>query len=267
MSIRSIADRKEEFDFFETMLKGSNPERIFLISAPSESGKSVLLSEFAKLAAAIIGAGRCARINLKGEPPLDAVLNRICADLGPESFPKFRSAESGLQPVEIKTELPKARFGNENTFSVESHIHQAGAPSAHVLASRLIADFSTRDSPTLVIIDTFEQATVETEKWIVQQFLPLVRNLQDFWVVIAGKEVPEPGDYLLEWGDLARSHVLQLVTSPDHWHEYACLRYPNFPRAHIELVCQGLAARPSAIEEFIRVTGSRLSSPPLGAPL
>ena len=35
---------------------------------------------------------------------------------------------------------------------------------------------------------------------------------------------------------------------------------PGLPRERIEIICEELASRPLAIEEFIRVTGSRLSN-------
>lgn len=239
------------------MLTGKCPERILLIRAPSESGKSVLLAEFAMHAAERLGSAACARVNLKGEPPLATVLDRICIDLGRDSFPKF-SAGGVAAPVQIHAELPRAKFGDENIFTIESHIHQAGAPSSLNLASSLIADLSLRTNPSVLIIDTFEQATAETSNWIVQQLLPLVHNIHRFWIVIAGKTIPPSVEYPMEWGGLAKSHELLPVTSPDDWHEYACQRYPDFPRNDLEVVCRGFASRPSLIEEFIRAIGSQL---------
>lgn len=254
MALR-IADRKYELGFLDAMLRGKNSERIFLIRAPSESGKSVLLAEFAEHASVLLGSRACARINLKAEPPLSAVLDRICVDLGRQNFPKFCSTGSAV-PVQMQANLPRARFGNDNIFKMESHVYQAQEPSSLMLASNLIADLSVRVSPCVLIIDTFEQATAETSNWIIQQLLPLVRSVDLLWMVIAGKTVPRADEYTLEWGDLAKSHELSPVTSTDDWHEYACRRYPNFPRQYIEVICRGLTSRPSAIEEFIRVAGS-----------
>ena len=257
MSARQIADRKREFAFFEAMLTGACTERIFLISAPSESGKTVLLSELARFAAQLLGTGKCARLNLKGEQPLNAVLDRLCVELGQANFPKY-CACGVAAPVKIHADLRQAQFGNENAVTVAPHIHAAVSPSPAVFASSMIADLSAWVTPAVAIIDTFEQATEETGKWIVQQLLPLTRHLSNFCVVIAGQKVPQPADYLLEWGDLAKPHALPLVTSTDDWHEYACQRYPGFPREHIEVVCRGLASRPSAIQQFIDGFGSQL---------
>jgi hypothetical protein len=258
-----IADRKNEFAFFGAMLTGKCLERIFLIRAPSESGKTILLAEFAKHAETVLGNERCARINLKGEPPLRTVLDRICVDLGRDTFPKFCSG--GIPaPVQIHAELPQATFGDENRFTMESHIHQATAPSSLSLASNLIADLLGRKTPSVLIIDTFEQATAETSKWIVQELLPMVRTVPQLWVVVGGQDVPEANDYRLEWGDLAKSHRLLPVTSPEDWHEYACQQFPDFPRQDIEVICRGLTSHPAAIEEFIRVSGSRLGGPKTG---
>jgi hypothetical protein len=239
------------------MLSGKQPERIFLIRAASESGKSVLLAELAKHAASKFGAGGCARINLRGEPPLAMVLDRICIDLGRDSFPKFCSGGIAV-PIQIHAELQGAKFRDENAVTVAPHIHQAGVPSSTMMAANLIADLSLRGKPCVVIIDTFEQATVETSNWIVQQLLPTARSVPGLWIIIGGQAVPEAIDYPLEWGDLAKSHELSPVTSVDDWHEYACQEYPNFPRHDIEVLCKGLTSSPSAIAQFIRAVGLTL---------
>lgn len=245
------------------MLSQKHPERIFLVRASSESGKSVLLAELAKHATGKLGVSSCARINLKGEPLLATVLDRICVDLGRETFPRFSS--SGVPaPIQIRADLQGAKFRDENAVTVAPHIHQPGSLSSLTLATRLIADLSARVAPCVLIIDTFEQANAETSNWIVQQLLPLVRSVLRLWVVIAGKDVPPAEQYPLEWGDLAKFHDLPPVSSADDWHEYACQRYPNFPRHDLEVVCRGLFSRPAAIEEFIRVTGSRLGATQMG---
>jgi hypothetical protein len=252
-----IANRKREFEFFDAMLTGKCPERILLVRAPSESGKSVLLAEFAMHAEVRLGSSACARVNLKGKPPLAAVLDRICIDLGRDSFPKFCSGGAAV-PIQVHAELRGAKLRDENVVTVAPHIYQAGAPSSLTLASSLIADLSVHANPRVLIIDTFEQATAETSNWIVQQLLPLVHNIHRFWIVIAGKIIPAAVEYPMEWGGLAKSHELLPVTSADDWHEYACQRYPDFPRNDLEVVCRGFASRPSLIEEFIRVIGSQL---------
>ena len=236
------------------MLRGNVSQRIFLIQGPSDCGKTVLLARLAEHATAILGVGTCARANLRGEPPLDVVLERICNDLGRTYFPTF-CGSAGLAPVSIHAELPQAQFGDGNVFSIQSHVYQSGRSDQ---ASRLIADLASRGGPAVIIIDTFEGATVESARWVVQELLPMVRITSRLWIVIAGQAIPKTADHYVEWGDLAESHNLSSVSSTEEWHEFACRSYPNFPRHYIDVVFDGLSSRPSAIEEFIRVAGSKL---------
>ena len=159
-TVRQIADRKRELKIFDDMLTGKSPERIFLISAPSESGKSVLLAELANHAEGVLGKETCARVNLKAQPALHTVLTRICVALGRGSFPRF-CASGTTAPINIRADFAGAKFRDDNVTTIAPIIQQAAPPSPSTLASSLIEDLSVRTGPAVVIIDTYEGATVE----------------------------------------------------------------------------------------------------------
>ncbi|MBA3560784.1 MAG: hypothetical protein H0W30_19580 [Gemmatimonadaceae bacterium] len=250
--MRRIADRKDEFTLFERMLRGAAPNRVLLLEGPSERGKSILLAELALLAEEILGQRCCARTDLKGGLALDELFSGFLADLGPEVFANYtkQPAPAPLQ-VNVEANLSGAEFGDGNKVAVQPIIHTGAPDSAHHRGKAILQDLRTCTKPLVLIIDTFEAATDEASRWIVQQLLPSVRHNVRLSIVLGGQRVPDPRDSQLTWGGFADRRILKLVTSVDDWHEFACSCHPAFPRQHIESVLRGLVHRPSIIQEFI----------------
>ena len=259
--MRGLANRNKEFQLFERMILGQARGCILLLEGPSERGKSVLLSEFSALAEEKLGKRCCARVDLKGGLTLDAVFSRLCAELGSEIFPTYRTLPNAV-PVQcnIDANLSGAKMGNKNRVAVRPVIGIRGGSSVQRCSDALFQDLQSCTKPLVLIIDTFEAAIDDVSKWIIQQLLPTATRRPQLYVVVAGQRVPNRKDSPLTWGQCAVPHILHPVISVDDWYEYACSRYPAFPRHHIESICKGLADRPSIINEFIDNVARQLAA-------
>jgi len=255
-----IADRKRELELLQQMLQGRSPFRVLLLEAPSERGKTVLLAEFAACVDELLGPGLCARLDFKGGLTLDELFSRLCHDLNAVGFATY-TAQGPSCVVNVKADLKDAQFRDHNEVTVQPVIHTGALELTYVRGAALIEDLRTWSKPVMVILDTFESATEEAMHWVLQHLLPAVHTIRHLYVVIAGQRVPDARQHLLQWGHLARNHLLPTVTSIDDWYELASSRHPGFPRHYIETVCLGLLERPSAIETYIETVARNLPSP------
>jgi hypothetical protein len=265
--MRSIADRKDELALFERILQGAETRRILLLEGPSERGKSILLAELAELAEEILGKGCCARADLKGGLSLNDLFAGFCTDLGTQVFATY-SVQPAVVPVEVhlETNLAGAKFRDANTVTVQPIIHTPLSNSVHQGAHAILHDLRVCRKPLVLIIDTFEAATDEASRWVVQQFLPAIRHAGSLCIILGGQRVPDPKDFQLTWGQFAVRRTLHPVTSIEDWHEFACSRHPAFPRHHIETILMGgLVNRPSIIQGVIETIARQLPQDNPGA--
>ena len=151
-----LADRIDEFGFFEDTIRGRRQERIILIKAPSNRGKTALLTEFQGFAKAL-GISN-ARVDLKGCPTTDYVVESIGLEL------------PGL--------LPRVNEG-----------HGAGRPLA------LFRDLMQATQPVLLIFDTYEQGSADFRQWVETSLLDRLERCCSTIVVIAGQTVPDSAKY------------------------------------------------------------------------
>lgn len=251
--MRRIADRKKECALFERMLRGAEPSRILLLEGPSERGKSILLTELARTADTILRQGGCARADLKGKLPLDDLFSGWCADLGPKVFANYSKLPSvTTMAVNVNVDASSATFHDDNRFIVQPTIQVGSQNAVAQRGDAVISDLLAYASPLALIIDTFEAATEDASRWIIQKLLPTVRHNQRLCIVLAGQCVPDHQKFPLTWGNLTMRCVLPMVTSVDDWHEFARSRHPAFPKHHLVTMCDGgLTSRPSIILEMI----------------
>ena len=101
---RKTVDRDDVFDFAARMLAGQSPERIILIRARSNHGKSTLLSELVEYAYPILPH---ALVDLKGCPTADEVVREINGELrrvtGYRISQKPGDVIAGLEELGAKT--------------------------------------------------------------------------------------------------------------------------------------------------------------------
>lgn len=256
--MRGIANRNDEFDLFERMLRGKASHRVLLLEGPSERGKTTLLTEFATLAEEIHGSGCCARIDLKGVSLLSDLYSRLYAELGKGVFTNYSTLQDG-HPINLNVDLSGAKLRDGNDVSIKPALHVIGGEARSSHGEAALQDLCVYTSHLVLIIDTFESTTADTSNWIIHQLLPIVRKNKKLYVVLGGKNVPDCKMLHLTLGKLVHHHRLEPIKSVDDWHEFAKTFHPAFPRDQIEILCNGgLTDRPSAISTFIETVARKL---------
>jgi hypothetical protein len=251
--IRRIADRQDEVELFERMLRTPDARRVLLLEGDSELGKSTLLAELAFVAETILGARSCVRADFKSGLVLKELFSQFHAVVGDGKSTAYNT-QLGTAPVQvnIQANLTGATLGESNEVVVQPTIQPGSVNLTQQLGEAVLRDLDTSSKSLVLIMDTFEAATAETSRWIIQHLLPAVRYNPRLYIVLGGKSVPHPKDYHLTWGEFAHHRVLLPVTSVEDWYEFARSRHPDFPREYIEALCAGgLTNRPSVIRELI----------------
>lgn len=176
-----IADRRDPIAVFQKMVTGQIPQRILLLPGASGTGKSILLSEFFAYSRHLNLAA--ASLDFKGCPSLDEVFEALRLDLGPDILGESYPA-SGM-----------ARF------------------------YQFISDLQHLSLPLVLFFDTYEQASVDTQKWIEGQLLPRLDRTRAVVVVISGQLVPN--DELHPWRTLVESRELTPIAQSEDWLEFS----------------------------------------------
>ena len=175
-----IADRRDPIAVFQRMVTGQISQRILLLPGASGTGKSILLSEFIAYARHLNLA--VTSLNFKGCPSLDEVFEAFRLDLGRDILRESYAA-SGT-----------ARF------------------------SQFLSDLQRLSSPLVFFFDTYEQASVDTQKWIEGQLLPRLDRISAIDVVISGQAVPDYDAH--SWRNLVEFRELSPI-GLDDWLEFS----------------------------------------------
>jgi hypothetical protein len=192
-----IANRTtKEWPAIIEMLSGRSQKRILLYEGSSGIGKSVLVRQ------AIVYAKKLnipvVHLDFKGGGlDISGVLGQFELDLGQQ--------------------LP--------SFSKE------GANKTHLLRK----DLRALKQPTLVVFDTYEDATQNRTvlDWLNFQFLPEVETALGLRVIVAGQKVPDFGREI--WADFALHLPLSPIKEIEHWQPWIEHRYPEFKQKGADL--------------------------------
>ena len=214
-----LADRQPEFKAFLDMITGRSIKRIMLIAGPSDRGKSVLLAEFARVARGLTGV-RCAQAEFKNGPALREVLWELSRELAPIRF---------------------ARFERELNRNAEDTLRVA-----------FLDDLGECHAPVLLVLDTYEQATDETKRWVEQRFLPHVRRCSGLCVVLSGQKVPEPHPSA-PWEQLATHYELGPIVEAAYWQDYGqrVVGLTSIRPDQIELLVAAVNGSPRALKGML----------------
>ena len=172
-----LADRKEEFAFFQRMISGQTKQRLMLIDGDTNTGKTVCLTEF-RTYARYVGM-RETLLDFKGCPALDSLFEVLKFDLQREILRESYDCKDATWLYKI------------------------------------ISDLQRLDAPLLLIFDTYQHASDSTRNWIENTLLPRMERAPAVVVVIAGQDVPDLKKY--PWGALAISYHLSRIEKVDEW--------------------------------------------------
>jgi hypothetical protein len=201
-----MADRKELTARFAQMLSGEGEGRVLFISAESSAGKTYVLGELRTYARQLRIS--CSLLDCKGVQSMEELLHSVILDL--------------------RNYCPQGR-----------RVEGVGRAWA------IIDDLQQLSAPVLLIIDTYEAASVDLKKWIEAQLLPRVDPSGWLVVVIAGQAVPDRNRHA--WGKTAEHVVLQPIRDGLEWHEYSQRRGFHISLQDVSLLALAGGGRPGVI--------------------
>jgi hypothetical protein len=193
-----LADHVRVLEVFGAMVRRGAKQRLLLLRGDFGLGKSWLLQSMYQNALTWDGV-RVGLLDAKGTADIGPALAAWAQDLG--------------------VGLP-----------------QTGAVLAPVLSS-VVDQLRAAAQPTLLLIDTFDQAPPDVQQWVLTQLLPGLLRSPWLRVVVAGVQVPNPQSAV--WSMLC-GPVQQLSRpTPDDWHKWCQERLnKNLPLAEIEVLCR-----------------------------
>jgi hypothetical protein len=181
-----IADREVETQQFRNVISNEVPERVLLLFGPSNRGKSTLLKEFRVILSATPGIASAVG-NLKDGASLRSLILKLAEDLAPISY-NFQKLCSS------KTET-----------------------GSRELSALFETALSNIPKPTVLLVDTFEDATVECKEWFEESLLPFIRRSDSVRLVVAGHAVPNP---IEPWNDICQRVDVGPINKAKYWCQY-----------------------------------------------
>ncbi len=213
-----LADREDELRLFVALASGRSQYRALLLHGPSDRGKSVLLGRLHELATGLpglaLGLGE-----LKAGQPLPEVLARVRRDLQGQRFPRYERALAESDPLEA-------------------------------LRSAFLDDLAECTDPVLLILDTYEQASADTQRWVEEQLLGLCCRYQGLRLVIAGQVVPNPGGVA---GSRCKRRELPPIADRDPWRDFygRVLGGADLPDDHLDLLLKATGGSPRVMSTLL----------------
>jgi energy-coupling factor transporter ATP-binding protein EcfA2 len=254
----SLANRVKEVQKFEQILGRMCPEQILLIRAPSGYGKSKLLDRFTQVCQ---NRSEIKLVKLELEDSAKGItyfISRIQRKLRRERFPTYDRALRQfltMQNIEM-SDIEIA--GNENTLQIALNTdEQQKQYRLEQIEDAFFKDLGQIHGTVTVMMDSFEKAPDELQKWIRGVFLPEVaEQLKQFRVVIAGQKVPESSS---EWRLSHHCCELDLIAEKEVWYEYVKAQKLNVTEEMIFALVCALKGNPRDIAEACRGIHENLS--------
>jgi hypothetical protein len=208
-----LADCTAEMALFRALISGQSAAPVLLIRGPSAMGKSKLLQQFAKLARQQTGL-RVAVGDFKHGLGLADLLHFARGALRDLPFPAFDAEWSGGRRDET-------------------------------LGRAFLDDLRRCPDPVLLLLDTYEQATAENQRWVETRLLPRCCQHDGLRLVIAGQQVPEAVGVMAP--PTERRELL--LPRPEDWDDYyhRVLRGKPLPSDHFKTLWLAVDGRPSAM--------------------
>jgi hypothetical protein len=245
MPRKPIANRKTEMELFRAMLSSTTDTRILLIQATTGKGKTGLLECFALECV----DGVCLiTLNLKNaEKGIPEVFSAFRQELGASAFPKFNAAYERLR---TSINVANNTAGGEMKIDVSPLLNVENEQTRQFNLAQLEEAFfedlgAACNSLIVVILDTFETAPNDLQKWLSGGFLRNAARLAHVRVVIGGQSVPEGG--VEKWERVCERRVLGDIQDVDEWLEYVHERQWKFDRSYVRGIVEALDGFPRNI--------------------
>ncbi len=217
MKRQPTINRGKELAIIENLLTGELPERVLLIQAGGGMGKSVLVRECIQ---------RCPEkvpqvvVDFKGGGVSVAeIFSRTCNRLGWDKLPTLSARiAASVHTASVNIADNKMLGRNQIDIALGGPDEDTRERQRAALADALFADLRGLGR-TLFVFDAFEHCSdTPVDRWVSKSFLPRVIDVENIYVVIAGRKTPEPG---IDWENISHQISLKGITEPKHWHQFA----------------------------------------------
>lgn len=244
MPRKPLANRKPEMEAFRAMLLPTTDTRILLIQAESGKGKTDLLERFSHECT----DGVClVTLNLKNaEKGISEVFSAFRQELSAEAFSHFNATYMRLRTL---VNVSGNSAGGEMTIDIPAVLNVENEQTRQLNLAQLeeafFQDLGTVCGNIIVILDTFEKAPPDLQKWLSGGFLRNVARLAHIRVVIGGQSVPEGG--VEKWERVCRRTTLGDIQEVDEWFEYVTERQWKFDRSAVQAIVMAFEGFPRSI--------------------
>lgn len=210
-----IIDREEPVDIFHDLLDPNTSCRFMRLLGAPEMGKSHLLTKVFPVLAEQQGA-RSVIMDMRGSQTVIDWLHHICIRLGATHFPTFDQAyQEWINRPQIQAEGIQALF----SIITARNREQDDTPRMIPLLTRTLIDDLRQldDCPIILLCDAVEKANPDVQEWLMRTLLVQLEPLQHFYIVVGGRDVPEPsGNYAM----ICQSHELRPVEEKEAYIRY-----------------------------------------------
>ena len=210
-----LADRTDQFELFHQIITARCQERILLVDGPSNSGKSVFVTELFNFAKRL--NLRSVLLDLKGCLALDELFATLALEVDRTILPAFHSSSGSARKA------------------------------------ALLKDLENLPSPLVLGFDTYQEVPPDIADWIEGQLLRRVGQCPGLVMILSGKAVPER-THFPAWAGLAKPITLPPIQEPQHWHDYAKQQWPNvtIAKEHIEMLLHISKGDPGQTSALLR---------------
>jgi hypothetical protein len=217
-----IADRKDELELFEKMITGQSPKRILLLRGSSNSGKTVLLTALRDYSRHL--KLHFAMLDFKGCPTLDQVFEFLSVDLGPQILRESYGANRN------------ARF------------------------SKLITDLQQLAIPLVLLFDTYQEASEDSQNWLETHLLSRLDRLPGVVVVVGGQIVPQHEKH--NWRGLVEACEMKPIRRVEDWLEFSDRKWqsPRIPTADIRTLTLATDGNPGQLSALLETLALKLQT-------
>ncbi len=205
-----VADHAHVRQAFGALLLRGADRRLTLVRGPSGTGKSYITHELAANARAILGVA-VGRFDFKGTARIEEELPRFALKLD----------------IDVPVAWPRL---TDSLGLVFERLRRAARP-------------------TLLIFDTYQDASGDAKAWITHQLLPELVRARWLRVVIVGREVPSAVDTV--WQSVAAPLVEMKAPSPSDWYAWARRHRDDLTLADVEAFCRVTRNNVSALYAWL----------------
>lgn len=254
-----LANYQSEQRALESLIATTAPPNILLLQGAEGSGKSALLQE----ALAKIDSRPLLHLDLKGSANTNTVatfFDLAGRTLGWDRFPTFVDTVAGLTG-------PSAR-PHDDLWLLGMRRHVQAITRIQDIESRLsifrplteswLIDLKQSGDPVLLAIDSFETGSVEFERWLAEEFLPLAVQFPALRIAVCGQKKPAVDP---SWSTSAQTIELNGVQDSAAWQAWAAASGLQNNPDFIKGVVVALNGQPVDIATVIQTNLPRQPAP------